>query len=343
MNGRVLGLVAPVTGSEATNKDYVDGIETALQNDILLRVPTSDKGASNGVATLDGGGVIPISQIPSSIQGGIKVIGSWDANTNTPDLSALTLDQGEAYIVSVAGSTNLNGETNWKVKDLAVWSDSLAGNYYKLDNTDDVLSVSGKTGVVVVVAGDIADFQSSVSANSDLLQNASDITDLQNTRLQSVVAGEGVSVDATDPLNPIVSIFTPKIARSDTISTNTTTTPLSKLSETFANVPAGDYEIVFTASHSYDDIGSDLVIECEIDGVSQGTSDEAFRLEPKDSGGTDGDGRGTNQKAIFTQTYPHTQASLGSVDTEVLFFSSAGGEISALWGVSIELKAVTNV
>jgi len=227
INGRISGIVAPVAGNDAANKDYVDAADTVLQGnidanaaniaanannilinaaaiavnnadistnasniatnnadistnagniaantaDILLRIPTAEKGAANGVATLDGGGVIPISQIPSSVQGGIKVIGSWDANTNTPDLSALTLDQGEAYIVSVAGNTNLNGQTNWKVKDLAVWSDSLAGNYYKLDNTDDVLSVNGKTGVVVLVAADIADFQSTVSANADVAAN----------------------------------------------------------------------------------------------------------------------------------------------------------------------------
>jgi len=120
-------------------------------------IQASEKGVANGVATLDGGGTVPLSQIPSSVIGGITVIGNWNADTNVPDLSALVLNQGQAYIVSVAGNTNLNGETNWKAKDLAVWSDSLAGNYYKLDNTDDVLSVNTKTGVVVLNADDIDD------------------------------------------------------------------------------------------------------------------------------------------------------------------------------------------
>lgn len=90
-----------------------------------------------------------------SVAGALRVIGFWNADTNTPDLSALSLTQGESYQVSVSGSTSLNGETNWKAKDLAVWSDGLAGNWFKLDNTDDVLSVNGSTGVVVLTASDI--------------------------------------------------------------------------------------------------------------------------------------------------------------------------------------------
>lgn len=87
---------------------------------------------------------------PASVVGGLKVIGFWDASTNTPDLSSLTLEQGQSYQVSVSGSTSLNGESNWRAKDLVVWSDTLAGKYFKLDNTDDVISVNGQTGVVTV-------------------------------------------------------------------------------------------------------------------------------------------------------------------------------------------------
>ena len=142
---------------------------------IELFVPTAElsanKGVANGYAGLDGGAKVPVSQLPSSVIGGIKVIGFWDANTNTPDLSALTLEQGQAYMVSTGGNTNLNGETNWRAKDLATWDDSLAGNWFKQDNTDDVLSVAGKTGIVTLVSADITDFQAQVSANTDVAAN----------------------------------------------------------------------------------------------------------------------------------------------------------------------------
>lgn len=111
-----------------------------------------------------------------SVEGSLKIIGFWDADTNTPDLSALTLNQGEAYQVSVGGATNLNGETNWKAKDLVVWSDTLAGNYFKIDNTDDVFSVAGKTGAVTLDTGDVTEITNKnyvTDAEKTILSNTS--------------------------------------------------------------------------------------------------------------------------------------------------------------------------
>ena len=103
----------------------------------------------------------------SSVVGALKVIGFWNADTNTPDLNALTLEQGEAYQVSVTGSTPINGETNWRAKDLVVWSDGLAGNWFKIDNTDDVLSVNGKTGAVIIEITDIPGLQTALAGKLD--------------------------------------------------------------------------------------------------------------------------------------------------------------------------------
>jgi len=133
-------------------RSKINDNNTNLNND---KLETSLKGASNGLAELDSGGKVPTSQLPNIVQGAIRVIGTWNATTNSPNLSALTLTQGESYQVSVAGSTSLNGETNWKPKDLVVWDDALAGNYFKLDNTDDVISVNSKTGIVALDKSDI--------------------------------------------------------------------------------------------------------------------------------------------------------------------------------------------
>ena len=48
---------------------------------------------------------------------GLDFNGSWNASTNSPTLSSGTGTQGEFYIVSVAGTTNLDGVTNWGVGD----------------------------------------------------------------------------------------------------------------------------------------------------------------------------------------------------------------------------------
>jgi len=94
------------------------------------------------------------------LEGVLILQGNWDASTNTPDISSETT-MGFSWIVSVAGSTTLGGITDWKINDLVV---KTAVGWAKIDNTDQVISVAGKTGVVTLQAADITDFTSAVNA-----------------------------------------------------------------------------------------------------------------------------------------------------------------------------------
>ncbi len=150
------GAVDSVNGQTGTV--VLDKSDIGLGNVLNVeQIPASDKGTADGVATLDNTGKIPSSQLPNGLEGGITVVGFWNADTNTPDLSSITASQGEAYQVSVEGNTSLNGENNWAVRDLVVWSDSLTGNWFKINSTDAVLSVNGESGAVVLDADDISD------------------------------------------------------------------------------------------------------------------------------------------------------------------------------------------
>jgi hypothetical protein len=113
---------------------------------------TLNAGVALGVATLDAGGTVPLSQIPASIQGGVSYQGSWNASTNTPTLTSSVGTKGYYYVVSVAGSTNLNGITDWLPGDWAIFNGTA---WQKIDNTDAVASVNGYTGVVVLTAADV--------------------------------------------------------------------------------------------------------------------------------------------------------------------------------------------
>jgi len=57
--------------------------------------------------------------------GGITYQGTWNASTNSPTLTSSVGTQGYYYVVSVAGSTNLNGITSWSVGDWAVFNGSV--------------------------------------------------------------------------------------------------------------------------------------------------------------------------------------------------------------------------
>ncbi len=109
-------------------------------------------GVALGVATLDAGGTVPLSQLPASIQGGVSYQGSWDAATNTPTIVSSVGTKGYYYVVSVAGSTNINGISDWLPGDWIIFNGSI---WQKIDNTDAVASVNGYTGVVVLNAADV--------------------------------------------------------------------------------------------------------------------------------------------------------------------------------------------
>ena len=114
-------------------------------------IPTSEKAQPLGVATLDAGGKVPTSQIP--MQGDLNYQGTWTATTNTPTLTSSVGTQGYYYVVSVAGTTNLNGITDWQIGDWAIYNGSV---WQKVDNTDAVSSVNGQVGTVVLTQADIS-------------------------------------------------------------------------------------------------------------------------------------------------------------------------------------------
>ncbi|CAB5214220.1 hypothetical protein UFOVP193_40 [uncultured Caudovirales phage] len=115
---------------------------------------TKDAGVALGVATLDAAGKVPLSEIPDSIIGALSYQGTWNASTNTPTLTSSVGTKGYYYVVSVAGTTNLNGITDWQVGDWAVYNGTA---WQKIDNTDSVTSVNGFTGAVVLTTTNIAE------------------------------------------------------------------------------------------------------------------------------------------------------------------------------------------
>lgn len=105
----------------------------------------------------------------------------WNASTNTPTLISSVGTKGYYYIVSVDGSTNLNGITDWKVGDWAIYNGT---TWNKVDNSDSVSSVNGFTGAVSLTTANISEVtnlyytearvnaNTNVSANTDSRHNA---------------------------------------------------------------------------------------------------------------------------------------------------------------------------
>jgi hypothetical protein len=165
-------------------------------------IPTSEKGANNGVATLDANGKVPTSQIP--MQGDLNYQGTWNATTNTPTLTSSVGIKGYYYVVDVAGTTNLNGITDWQIGDWAIFNGSV---WQKVDNTDAVTSVNGQVGTVVLTTTDIAEgtnlyytdvrARASNSAGTGISYDSATGVITNSAPDQTVALTDGTAIDVT--------------------------------------------------------------------------------------------------------------------------------------------------
>lgn len=115
-------------------------------------VSVANVGSPNGIASLDGGGKVPITQLPSSI---MEYKGTWNASTNSPTLADGTGDNGDTYRVSVSGTQNLgSGSITFDVGDYCIYNGTI---WEKSDTTDAVASVNSLTGNVVLTTANIND------------------------------------------------------------------------------------------------------------------------------------------------------------------------------------------
>ena len=125
------------------------------------QVKRTEMGVANGVATLDSGGKVPLSQISDTILGQVEYQGAYNATTNSPTLAnpPASTTKGDYYVVSVAGTqfglTFAVGD--WIISNGTAWE--------KVDNTDQVTSVAGRIGAITLGYADITDLASWTGSN----------------------------------------------------------------------------------------------------------------------------------------------------------------------------------
>ena len=83
---------------------------------IFGRNPTFNDVDVEGVLTIDGSLVVNGASMAPIYRG------TWNASTNTPTLASGVGTQGDFYIVSVAGDTNLDGASTWGVGDWVLFN-----------------------------------------------------------------------------------------------------------------------------------------------------------------------------------------------------------------------------
>jgi len=115
-----------------------------------------------------------VKNLIGEIPAGLSFEGTWNADTNMPDLSTATLSNGKFWIVSISGATDLGGITDWKVGDWAIYVTDGAGTdgWQKVDNSS-VLDGQG-TGQTVALWSGSGD--SNTLTNSPITVSGDDVT-----------------------------------------------------------------------------------------------------------------------------------------------------------------------
>lgn len=150
---------------------------------------TLQKGANNGLATLDSGGKIPSAQLPSTV---MDYLGTWNASTNTPTLADGVGNAGDIYVTSVAGTQNLGSGSiafaagDWVVYNGTIWEKSI--------NSNAVVSVNGQQGVVSLNTDNISEGTSNLYFTTNRARTAA----VENTinSAHTDIAPSGFAVDA---------------------------------------------------------------------------------------------------------------------------------------------------
>jgi len=143
-------------------------------------------GGANGVATLDSGGKIPVSQLPNSV---MEYKGSWDASTNTPTLADGTGNAGDVYICSVAGTVNFgSGPITFAVGDQVIYNGTI---WQKIGAGAGSITGSGTSGEIAYFNG-----TSSITSEAAFIYDASTNRLGVNTSVPNATIGANSALDS---------------------------------------------------------------------------------------------------------------------------------------------------
>jgi hypothetical protein len=190
-----------ITNGGGTSQSVLDTL-ASLQTQINNLIPSQT--GQGGKFLTTNGSVLSWA----SVAGGLSYQGTWNASTNTPTLASGVGTNGYYYIVATAGSTNLDGITDWQIGDWLMFNGTV---WQKIDQSNLVTSVNSQTGAVVLTTTNISEgtnqyyldsrARSALSAGTGISYSTSTgvITNSAPDQTVALTAGTGISTSGTYP------------------------------------------------------------------------------------------------------------------------------------------------
>ena len=168
--------------------------------DVAERIKVITNGGGTSQSVLDT--LTSLQSQITALSGFVNYEGTWNASTNTPTLVSSVGTKGDYYVVSVTGSTNLNGITTWTQGDWAIFNGTA---WEKVDNTDLVTSVAGRTGAVTLTTADIGGLGTiATQASSNVSITGGSITGITDLAVADGGTGASTAGDARTNLGLVI-------------------------------------------------------------------------------------------------------------------------------------------
>jgi hypothetical protein len=180
-----------ITNGGGTSQSVIDTL-ASLQTQITNLIP-SQTGNSGKFLTTNG-----TALSWANVAGGLSYQGTWNASTNTPTLTSSVGTNGYYYITATAGSTNLNGITDWQIGDWLMFNGTV---WQKIDQSNLVTSVAGRTGAITLSNTDISGLGTiSTQASSNVSITGGSITGITDLAVADGGTGSSTAQGAINTL-----------------------------------------------------------------------------------------------------------------------------------------------
>lgn len=137
----------------------------------------------------------------NSLAGGLDFKGDWDASLGNFPTPSLSPEKADYYVITVAGtmSDGVQPDVTVRVGDNIMWH-TVRDEWFDVSSSNDVLSVNGKTGTVVLTHPDVGALGAT--------ENAVSASKWQNARTLSLSGGAtgSVSLDGTSDVDITVTV-----------------------------------------------------------------------------------------------------------------------------------------
>ncbi len=137
--------------------------------------------------------------------GALNYKGTWNASTNTPTLTSSVGTKGDYYVVSFAGSTNLNGISNWGIGDLATFNGSVwqrveggaDGNFVNLSvsGTSTLSNLTASTALALDASKNVVSVTNTGTGSNVLATTPTLVGDVSLSTGNLVIGTSGKGID----------------------------------------------------------------------------------------------------------------------------------------------------